>query len=340
MPALTPDQTLAYKRDLAKAAVAHAETKLQLKAALQQLEQRDNDLAALIDLKARVESYDIKPIEKGGGSNEGTLVVLASDWHAEEKVVKAQVSGLNEFNLEIAHARATRFFQATLRLTRLLQAELRIPNMVLALLGDFITGQIHGAENAESNLLLPNDAIVFAKGLLVSGIHFLLNHTSLNLVLPCHSGNHARTTHTTRFASENGHSLEFLMYSILEAEFKNEPRLKFQVAEGPHSYLQVYDVLHRFQHGHMVKYNGGVGGLTIPANKAIAQWDLARKADLDCFGHFHTRVNGPKFTANGSLIGYNNFALSIKAGFEKPQQEMFLIDKKRGKTCNWPILLE
>jgi len=43
---------------------------------------------------------------------------------------------------------------------------------------------------------------------------------------------------------------------------------------------------------------------------------------------------------NGSLIGYNSFALSIKASAERPQQMFALIDKVRGKTLVAPILLD
>jgi hypothetical protein len=38
------------------------------------------------------------------------------------------------------------------------------------------------------------------------------------------------------------------------------------------------------------------------------------------------------------MIGYNSFALSIKADYEKPRQALFLMDKKRGRTCLWPIV--
>ena len=78
----------------------------------------------------------------------------------------------------------------------------------------------------------------------------------------------------------------------------------------------------------------------IPAYKAVSQWDKGRRADLDIFGHFHQTKDGGKFLCNGSLIGYNSFALRIKADYEPPQQTLLLVDKKRGRTCTWPILLE
>jgi hypothetical protein len=129
------------------------------------------------------------------------------------------------------------------------------------------------------------------------------------------------------------------MYVHLKAYFRNEPRVTFIVAEGMHSYVKVYDTMIRFQHGHAIKYGGGVGGIYIPVNKSIAQWNKARHADLDVFGHFHQSKDGGNFICNGSLIGYNSFALSIKADYEQPKQQLFLMDKKRGRTCTWPILV-
>ena len=86
-------------------------------------------------------------------------------------------------------------------------------------------------------------------------------------------------------------------------------------------------------------YQGGVGGIYIPVNKSIAQWSKAKHADLDIFGHFHQLRDGGNFLCNGSMIGYNAFALSIKADFEEPKQILTLIDKRRGRTCTWPILV-
>jgi hypothetical protein len=112
--------------------------------------------------------------------------------------------------------------------------------------------------------------LALAQEHIVSGIEFLLANSKYNFIVPCHSGNHARTTKQTYFSSENGHSLEYLMYLHLAAYFRGESRVKFIIPEGYHSYLKVYDQTLRFHHGHAVKYGGGVGGIFIPAYKAIS----------------------------------------------------------------------
>lgn len=306
--------------------------------ALRTIETMEKAAATHQALGQGLERYTIEP-KFGSGTSEGTAVVLASDWHVEERVTPGSVSGLNEYNLVVAQERATRFFQSTLRLIRLLQQDTTIDTLVLALLGDFITNEIHGPENAEMNELHPTLALVEAQKHIVSGIQFLLDNSALHLVVPCHSGNHARTTIKTRFAAENGHSLEYLMYGFLASYFRHESRIEFIIPEGMHSYVNVYDQTIRFHHGHSIKYQGGVGGIYIPTNKSIAQWNKAIRADLDCFGHFHQLRDGGNFICNGSLIGYNAFALAIKADYEPPRQTLFLMDKKRGRTCLWPVIV-
>jgi hypothetical protein len=218
------------------------------------------------------------------------------------------------------------------------QHSVKINNVVLAMLGDFISGSIHD-ELMESNQLLPADAIWKVQNVLMGGIQFLLSNTTCNFTIICHSGNHGRMTQKTRISTEAGNSLEVFMYRNLALHFQDEKRIKFVVAEGYHTYCNIYGQIVRFHHGHSMRYGGGVGGIYIPVNKAINEWNKAKRADLDVFGHFHQFVIGSNFICNGSLVGYNSYALSIKAGFERPQQAFFLIDSKRGRTVVAPILL-
>lgn len=343
VPAPVPSPVVSVAEDRAKLkAIAELrDAKTKYDEAVRIIERQESELGWLNAIRAGIDTtYHIEPHE-GAGTSEGTPIIVASDWHAEETVTSAQVSGLNEANLDIIDARITRFWQASLKLVQKhLNPGIHIREVVIALLGDFITGQIHGAENAEANSLLPVDAIIWVQNRIIAGIDFWLNHSNYTLVIPCKVGNHTRTTLRTRFGSETGHSLESLMYVHLAGYYRNEPRIKFVIDDGYHTYLDVYDQTVRFHHGHAIKYQGGIGGLFIPAYKAVGAWSKARWADLDIFGHFHQSKDGGSFLCNGSLIGYNAFALSIKADFEKPKQTLILMDKKRGRTSVWPILLE
>jgi hypothetical protein len=304
---------------------------------LRTIDRQEQELRALGAIGDGIDTFTIEP-KQSSRTSEATPILVASDWHTEEVVKPVQVSGLNEFNADICAARVTKFFRSSLRLIDLLAQDVSISTVILALLGDFITNDLH-EEAAETNQAHPIHAIINVQNQIASGIEFLLAHSSYSFVVPCKVGNHSRTTKKVRFGTESGHSLEYLMYVHLAAYFRHEPRVQFQISEGYHHYINIYDQVIRFHHGHAIKYGGGIGGIFIPTFKAISQWNKGRQADLDVFGHFHQSKDGGNFICNGSLVGYNAFALSIKADYEPPKQTLLLIDKKRKRTCTWPILV-
>lgn len=336
-----PNEQVVHDRERNKQQSAFNDLQAKYKAALDTIERQNTELDWVRQIREGVPStFEVRPAESTGTS-EAIPVIVASDWHSEEIVTAAQTSGLNTHNLEINQRRVERFFSASLNLIKNhLNPGVHIHTVVLALLGDFITGQIHEAENAENNALMPVPAILRVQDMMEKGINFYLNNSPYTFIIPCKVGNHSRNTRRVRSASEAAHSYETLLYTYLAAVFRNEPRVQFVMDDGYHTYLKLYDKTVRFHHGHALLYQGGIGGLFIPAYKAISQWDKAIRADLDVFGHFHQTKDGGKFLCNGSGIGYNAFAMRIKADYEPPQQTLFMIDKKRGRTCTWPILLE
>ena len=302
----------------------------------------ENEKAAILNLKDRTPQLTAIDPQKPSGDSESVAFMIMSDWHSEEEVLPGQVGGLNTHNLSIGARRAENAWRGCQRFYDIFKRDTHIGTIVLGLLGDFITNSIH-EDGAESNLLAPSDAIYRVQNLLLSGIRFLLDNTTADLLIVCHSGNHGRTTKEQRIATETGNSLEQYLYYNMRDQLANEPRVKFQIAEGYHSYVRLFDNKYvvRFHHGHGMNYGGGIGGIMIPVQKAINQWNKGVRADLDVFGHFHTRLDGGNFVANGSLIGYNAYALRIKADFERPSQTFFLVNKKyRSKGVVTPIFVD
>lgn len=278
----------------------------------------------------------IKPSSKSSGS-ESTALLIASDWHCEEVVDPGTVSGLNEYSPEIAQKRAESFWRHGLQLTEMARSRSRIDTAVVGLIGDFISGYIHD-ELVEVNAMSPTQAIVFAGEMIESGLRMLLEHGKFKrIVAVCCVGNHGRTTHKRRVATSTQNSYEWLLYYMLK---RNLPEIEWQLPTGYHNWLSVYDTHIRFHHGESVRYQGGVGGMSIPLNKAIAQWNRARPASIDILGHWHQRVSTREAIVNGSLIGYSPFAVEIKAAYEPPAQSFALIHPRHGKTVEAPIFVE
>lgn len=312
------------------------------------LSERVLELEAEIDAMKRLSGVtpqimDI-PVRAGNKDSESAMVMVWSDWHIEEEILPEAVANRNEYNLEIMERRFQNLLHGCLAWFNIESQKTSIKNVVIAMLGDFINGSIH-EDLAESNLLSPVDAIYKAQTMLISALNFMLKNTpaDVNFTIVCHSGNHGRMTKKQRIATEAGNSLEQFMYYGIRDFFKSEPRLKFIVANGYHTYVRFFEGLYeiRFHHGHQINYQGGVGGITIPVNKAIAQWNRAHAVNLDVFGHFHTKFDGGNFIANGSLPGYNAYAVSIKASYEKPSQQVFLVNRQFGeKTMVAPVFVD
>jgi len=271
---------------------------------------------------------------------EAVAIAVLSDIHIEERVDPRSVNGINEYTLAIAKLRVEKFFTNVVKLLKKEQKDAKITTLVLALLGDNFSGSIH-EELLETNQLPPVEAALLAQSLIETGIRYILENTNVKLVIPTNSGNHARLTKRVHVSTEYGNSLETYMYCTMVKHFEKEPRVTFNISTGYLNYVDIGGYTIAFHHGTFIKYLGGMGGPTISLNKAIAQWQKMRRADLYVQGHLHQFIDGGNFIINGSIIGYNAFALSIKASPEPPTQVFFLVDTKRKrKTVVIPVFLD
>ena len=297
-------------------------------AALHQLEaerQRTDRLKAL----SGVGTKKISRKRPAGGRPEATAVLVLSDWHVEELVKPETCRNLNHFTLDIADRRISQLVQ---RASMLIEHEKHltgIRRIVVAALGDFITGHIHD-DLVEVTQLAPLAAKRWA-GKRLNGVIDAMSEIAPVLVATA-SGNHGRSTKHPRMATENDHSFEQDLYLTMAAEERRQ-NVEWQIGEGYLNNINLDGFIVRAHHGHAIRFGGGVGGLTIPANKAIANWNQAQRADLDIFGHWHCFCWLPyRFVANGCLIGHNAFADRIKAEYQPPSQSLVIIDHEHGRV--------
>jgi anti-sigma factor RsiW len=304
------------------------------------LKQLDAEKAAVANLTAlaNVKPKKISRARAAGKRPEATAVLVCSDWHVEERVDPATNVPGNEYTLDIADRRIKQLVQKAAMLIEHEKSLTGIRRIVVAALGDMITGQIHD-DLVEMTQLAPLAATRWA-GERLGGVIDAMSEIAPVLVTTS-SGNHGRTTHKPRIATENEHSFEQHLYLTMAAS-EHRPNVEWQVGKG---YLNIADLdgfLVRFHHGHAIRFGGGVGGLTIPANKAIANWNISRRVHLDVFGHWHCFSWLPyRFVANGCLIGHNAFADRIKAEFQPPSQSLIIVDHDHNRVTKvLPIFVQ
>jgi hypothetical protein len=283
----------------------------------------------------------IKAVRRKSSAKHPTVpIICATDWHAEATVERAVVNNLNEYNLAIFRQRVAKLWEKSCYLIDLWRTVSDVRDAVLWLGGDLISGSIH-PELEESNQLGPMQAIVEIQQQVAAGIEYLLANSGVErLLVVTSNGNHGRITQKPRIATNYRHSLEWLAYNNLAARFATDRRVTVNVGVGYHTYVDIFRHVVRFHHGDSIRYHGGVGGITIPTTKAIAQWNRSRKADLDVFGHYHQFLDTWNWVACSSLIGVDAYAISIKCDFQPPSQTIIFINEQHGKVGALPIFVE
>jgi hypothetical protein len=273
----------------------------------------------------------------GGRRPEATALLVLSDWHVEETVDPDTCRSLNSFSLDIADRRIKQLVEKASMLIEHEKNLTGIRRIVVACLGDLITGHIH-EDLVEITSLPPLAASRWAGERLGGVIDAMQEIAPVLVATAC--GNHSRTG-KPRMATEHDHNFEQHIYLMMAAAEKRKT-VSWQIGKG---YLNMVDLdgfVVRAHHGHAIRFAGGIGGLTIPMNKAIANWNQAQRADLDILGHWHTFAWLPyRFVANGCLIGHNAFADRIKAEYQPPSQSLVIIDHDHNRVTKvLPIFLK
>lgn len=308
------------------------------KAALSQIDRERERADALVSLKGMTPVRQ-NAVPKKVQKHDATMVVLLSDIHCEETVRAEQVNGLNRFDLEVCEARLAelqrRFFEMLAHERQLC----RIDRVCLWFGGDWISGMIH-PELAEENALHPLAAIRWI-GERMRGFLDAVADDVRDVVVATSCGNHGRTTEKLR-TNEADTSYEHHLYLTMRSAEKRR-NVRWQIGEGHLNYLDLDGFRIRFCHGHAVRYQGGIGGIHVPLNKAIAAWDATERSDLTCLGHWHqfSWSRAGRYVSNGSVIGHSAYAVRIKATYEPPCQAAIVIDHgRREVTKAYPLFCD
>jgi len=267
--------------------------------------------------------------------------LFASDFHWGEIVDPAQIGGVNEYNIAIAHERLRTMIETSVDLLRNhIQCESDYPGIVFALGGDMVSGDIH------EELVATNEAEIMKVmldlfGALCWAIERLANEFG-QIFVPCVSGNHGRNTHKIRAKGRNFTSFDWLMYQFLAKRFEADERVKFFIPDGADA---LYEVMgHRYLLTHGDQFRGGDG--MIGALGPIIRGDHRKRGrnaqigmgyDTMLMGHWHQLIQLQRLIVNGSLKGYDEYAYQGNFGFEPPRQALWLTHPQHGITFSAPV---
>lgn len=311
----------------------------QYKHALKELEEAEARVAFVEEIQPHADGRAIERLRKGSGGESSAVLVL-TDWHVEETVDPATVNGANEYNLKIAEKRAKKVFQKAVELIEFARGFTKINELVVPLLGDFLTGYIH-EELEESNSLSPTQACLFIEDLLMEGFDLLLRECKVKrIIVPTCHGNHGRTTKKKRISTSHKNSFEWLMYQQMARYHRREPRVEWKIGNAYHNWLTVQGHDVRLHHGDAIRYGGGIGGISIPVNKKVAAWNQRQRAAVDFFGHWHQYHDWGPWVSCNCLIGYSAYAMEIGAEWQPPSQTFAVVSRKHGRVLTMQVHCE
>lgn len=280
-------------------------------------------------------TYNFNYTRKPSGSR--YAVALFSDAHIEETVLPSSVLGMNEYNIHIAEKRIQAYFQ---NLCECLKED-KVDDLIFASLGDTISGYIH-EELAQSNGLSPLEATYKAQSLIYGGLKYLCEETKLNSIKFIGIvGNHGRTTKKIQHANGFKMSYEWLMYQNIKkfCEMDNLP-IEFCIPESEVAIVNTPDgQKFIFAHGFQIKGSGTgtVCGIYPALNRLALKWGKVFGQDKIYIGHFHQCVSIANAVVNGSIIGFNTFALSNGMAAEEPAQMYEVYDTVIGQLLTRKI---
>ena len=273
----------------------------------------------------------------------GVPTLFASDWHWGEVVDPEQINGVNQFNLKIGHRRAKTLIERTIDLLNNHMVNPVYPGIVFALGGDMVSGDIH-EELKESNEMPTIPTVLDLLEVLIACVKSLANAFG-NVRIPAVTGNHGRNTMKMHHKGRHWTSYDWLLYCLLEREFKGDKRITFIVSNSPDCSYNIYGHRYLLTHGDQFRGGDGQVGFLGP----VIRGDLRKRSrnnqidmsyDTMILGHWHQYCHTGRVIANGSLKGYCEYANQNNFGFELPRQGLWLTHPNHGITFAMPVNLE
>lgn len=337
-------------------AVDQAKAEADENTALVRSQRRETDLKR--ELKARTTEVDelrtllsnisqVKPEDmtvvpwakpaKADKTHHGTAVLMLSDLHLDEVVKPLEVRYRNAYDRHIAELRLERVAHAAVMLLKDYVAGIKLDGLVVALLGDIITGVIHD-ELARTNDSPVPATIAHWVPILAGMLTYFADELGVPIHVPTVDGNHDRSYMKTPSKQRAESSNAWIIYNWLAQLLREDERITFNISVSPDNELKVYDTKFLLTHGDGFRSAGGVGGIYPSMLKYLMRAHEIYDFDVALMGHWHTTTWHRDAYINGSLKGYDQYAMQNRFYPEAPKQSLFIVTPEHGVTTQMSVL--
>lgn len=340
--AAAPDRAMQLEAEIAKLRTQNAE-----------LAKESADLAAIKGIIGSIDARLTEPPAwllqppKRAKLVHGIPTLMLSDLHFGEVVYANQVNGVNAYSTEIARRRLKRVAEGAHKLLRHTLAPGEFGGMVVILGGDMVDGVIHDElrEAADETVM---ESVITLHDELVPLLKAFADDFG-RVHVPCVSGNHGRLDRKPRMKDGPKLNFDWLLYHFVARTIGSDPKyrskISFQIPDGFDCVYGVYGTRYMLTHGDSFRGGSGITGPLLPWMRGDAKTRkqygaLGLPYDVLVMGHWHQLRYLGQIIVNGSLVGFNEYALKSRFDFERPQQALWLTHPQRGLTFQEAVFAE
>ena len=260
------------------------------------------------------------------------VVAPLSDTHVGDNVKGEQIGGLNSYDIDIFNRRLFGWANLVLQLVELRRTFVPINELVVPMLGDMISGDIHD-ELARTNIdncmgQMIRGANLIAQALMLFAPNFQKIH------VPCVVGNHGRMTRKPPM-KDKYMDWDYMLYQWIAAFCREQKNITFDISKSFVSSFKVFDKTVLIMHGDSIMGAGSGQAIqkAISGMRSVFQYqktsdsnDAYVPAEFDSvmMGHFHRvdeyDIGTGEIHIVGTMKGVDEFAMQRLHVATRPKQ--------------------
>jgi len=294
-----------------------------------------------------------KPSGKIKGNSAQSMIAPLTDTHVGDRVESDQMAGLNHYNIDIFNRRLYGWANQVLTLAEMRRTYAEVSELVVPMLGDMISGDIH-EELARTNVDNCMGQMIRGANLIAQALMFLAPHFN-KVRVPCVVGNRGRMTRKPPMKDKH-QDWDYMLYQWVAAFCRNQNNIEFHI---PKTFTTTIEVANRqilLTHGDFI--NGAGSGTAITKGvlnmrnvlqfrrgledeirnleiKDLEQAGMSTYFDTVLMGHFHRideiDVGTGAIHICGCMKGGDEFAMQRVQAINKPRQLVLYYHPKYGE---------
>lgn len=293
-----------------------------------------DETLGLVNTPANIPDWTL-PEKDNSTISDNIPVLLVSDFHYGENVNPKEVPDGNCYSSNVAEARWNRLINNTILKIRAKGKSCK--GIVVCFLGDDISGDIHD-ELRETNDKTPIDACMDVAALKIKMLKSFEQEFGKVWAISV-MGNHGRTTKKPQSKGASEHNYDSLINAMVKKRLENDKNITFYTPKSGEAYFELYGYNFLATHGDRIGSRGGQGFIGCSATIARGQHktrqsyaQIGKPVDWLLIGHFHTPMLLEHTIANGTTVGYNQYARDLRLEPAYPSQTLFYVDDVYGVT--------